>query len=189
MDTFGLLILIVGVALWSIAHMFKCLAPTWHAALSDNVAKLIVSLLSVLTIALMIIGYSNAPMIPVYNAIIPTWMNHITMLLMVVSVWLMMIGMTKGWLHGRLVRHPMLTAVKIWACAHLLANGDAASIILFGGLLAWSVTHMILINKRDGKPVLVKGTSIGRDLVGSASAAFAYAFAVWVHAYYGLNVV
>jgi hypothetical protein len=46
-------------------------------------------------------------------------------------------------------RHPQLMAVKIWAVAHLLVNGDLASIILFGGMLAWAVGSVILINKAE----------------------------------------
>ena len=48
-------------------------------------------------------------------------------------------------------RHPMLTAVKTWAAAHLLVNGDLASVVLFGGMLAWAVVAMIGSNRRDGE--------------------------------------
>ena len=47
------------------------------------------------------------------------------------------------------LRHPMLTGFKIWAAAHLLVNGDLASLILFGGLLAWAVIEVITINKSE----------------------------------------
>jgi uncharacterized membrane protein len=53
---------------------------------------------------------------------------------------------TTGRLRGKM-RHPQLAAVKAWAFAHLLVNGDLASIILFGGLLAWAVGTVILINR------------------------------------------
>jgi uncharacterized membrane protein len=47
-----------------------------------------------------------------------------------------------------LLRHPMLVAVKLWALAHLLANGDLGSIILFGSLLAWAVWDRIAVKRR-----------------------------------------
>ena len=47
------------------------------------------------------------------------------------------------------MRHPQLTAVKIWAVAHLLVNGDLASLVLFGGLLAWAVVEVIVINRSE----------------------------------------
>ena len=50
------------------------------------------------------------------------------------------------------IRHPQLTAVKLWAVAHLLVNGDSASLLLFGGLLVWAVLEVVIINKQDGKP-------------------------------------
>ena len=43
----------------------------------------------------------------------------------------------------RMLKHPMLVGVKLWALAHLLANGDLASIILFGAILAWAVFDRI----------------------------------------------
>ena len=49
----------------------------------------------------------------------------------------------------RRIRHPQLTAVKTWAVAHLLVNGDLASFVLFGGLLAWAVATVILINRAE----------------------------------------
>ncbi|NBR53740.1 MAG: hypothetical protein EBT91_10000, partial [Rhodobacteraceae bacterium] len=45
--------------------------------------------------------------------------------------------------------HPMLGGVKVWAFAHLLVNGDLASVVLFGGLLLWSVASMLLINRAE----------------------------------------
>lgn len=43
-------------------------------------------------------------------------------------------GLVKGML--RITRHPFLWGVAIWAAGHLLVNGDAASLVLFGALLA-----------------------------------------------------
>ncbi|WP_273508737.1 NnrU family protein, partial [Planktotalea frisia] len=47
------------------------------------------------------------------------------------------------------MRHPQLVAVKIWAIAHLMVNGDLASIILFGGMLVWAVASVLLINRSE----------------------------------------
>ena len=67
---------------------------------------------------------------------------------MIVAIFVFALGHTKGRLRGRL-RHPMLTSVKIWAVAHLLVNGDLASLILFGSMLAWAVLAVILINRSE----------------------------------------
>ena len=52
-------------------------------------------------------------------------------------------GRIRGWL-----RHPLLVAVKIWALAHLLANGDADDMLLFGSFLAWAVYDRVAVKRR-----------------------------------------
>lgn len=39
----------------------------------------------------------------------------------------------------RITRHPFLWGVAIWAAGHLLANGDAPSVLLFGSMLALAI--------------------------------------------------
>lgn len=77
----------------------------------------------------------------------PTWTRHIAFLLMLPS----MIFLVAAYVPSRIraaLKHPMLVAVKIWALAHLLANGDAASLVLFGSLLAWAVYDRISLKRR-----------------------------------------
>jgi uncharacterized membrane protein len=78
----------------------------------------------------------------------PIWARHLTIALM----WFAFValacmnpatGRIRGWL-----RHPMLVSVKIWALAHLLANGDLGGMLLFGSFLAWAVFDRIAVKKR-----------------------------------------
>ena len=80
---------------------------------------------------------------------------------MLLAVSLLAMSMTKGRMSGRM-RHPMLTAVKTWAVAHLLVNGDLASMLLFGSMLGWAVWSVIKINRAESweRPELTVG---GRD--------------------------
>lgn len=78
----------------------------------------------------------------------PVWLRHVTLLLML-PVFPLLI---EAYLPGRLaaaVRHPMVTAVKVWAFAHLLANGDAASVLLFASFLVWAVLDRISLKRRE----------------------------------------
>ena len=47
------------------------------------------------------------------------------------------------------VRHPFLVAIKTWALAHLIANGDLASIFLFGSFLLYAVYDRIAVKRRE----------------------------------------
>ena len=45
-------------------------------------------------------------------------------------------------------RHPFLWGVVLWAVSHLVVNGDAASIMMMGGLLVLAVGGMLHIDKK-----------------------------------------
>lgn len=146
-------LLIIGLLLWWGAHLFKRLAPDARQAMTDRMgeaSKGVFAVVLVGSIVLMVIGYRGADFIDVWYP--PTFMVHINNLLMIIAFYVFGASAAKPekvWL-GTKVRHPQLGAVKIWAFAHLLVNGDLASIILFGGLLGWAVTEMIVINKAEG---------------------------------------
>lgn len=138
-------LLILGLILWTLAHSFKRLAPEMRARLGEP-GKGLVAVLIVISLVAMIYGYRWAAFIPVWYP--PGFLVHINNLLMLLAFFVFGMSATTGRLRGKM-RHPQLTAVKIWAVAHLLVNGDLASIILFGGMLAWAVWSVILINKAE----------------------------------------
>lgn len=136
--------LVLGVLIWTGAHLFKRLAPGARAAMGDTAGKGIIAVVLLVSIWLMVIGYGRAE-----GAFF--WGRHpalvgVNNLLMLLSIYMFAASGMKTAL-ARKMRHPMLGAVKVWALAHLLVNGDVASFILFGGLLAWAVVEMIVINK------------------------------------------
>jgi uncharacterized membrane protein len=140
-------LLILGVLLWWAAHLFKRIAPAARASLG-NAGKGLVTIALIISIVLMYYGYGDA------KATGAVWWGRnpalvgINNLLMVLAFYLYAASGAKSAL-ARKVRHPQLTAVKTWALAHLLVNGDLASFILFGGLLAWAVVSVILINRAE----------------------------------------
>ena len=138
-------LLIMGNILWIIAHSFKRLLPNFRNSLG-NAGKGAVALSLIIALVLIITGYRSAEYIAVWAP--PYFLVHINNVLMILAVFVFALGHTKGRLRGRL-RHPMLTSVKIWAVAHLLVNGDLASLILFGSMLAWAVLAVILINRTE----------------------------------------
>ncbi|GLS88119.1 membrane protein [Cypionkella aquatica] len=137
--------LILGLALWSGAHFFKRVAPQARAAMGAR-GKLLVTVLSLLAVVLMVIGYRAADFTPLYTPL--PGMGHANNTLMLVSLFLFGVGGTKGTLYPK-IRHPMLWGVVVWAVAHLLVNGDLASVVLFGGLGLWALISMLLINRSE----------------------------------------
>ncbi|MFP7674396.1 NnrU family protein [Marivita sp. S0852] len=175
-------VLILGVLLWSFAHFFKRLVPEKRASMGDA-GKGLVAVLLLISLGLMIWGYRGAEFIPVWYP--PAFLTHVNNLLMLIAVFVFGMSATTGRLRGKM-RHPQLTAVKIWAFAHLLVNGDVASLILFGGLLAWAVAEVIVINRAE--PVWDRPApgEAKKDVVLVVITIVAYLAMTGIHAWLGV---
>ena len=136
-------LLIAGILLWWAAHLFKRLAPARRAAMGDPGKGVIAGVL-VLSVVLMVIGYRGAEFVAVWTP--PAFLTHVNNLLMILAFYLYAASGAKTWV-ARKFRHPQLGGFKVWAFAHLLVNGDLASILLFGSMLAWAVVEVIVINR------------------------------------------
>jgi uncharacterized membrane protein len=77
----------------------------------------------------------------------PFWLRHVTMLLMV-PVFIFLVAAYVPCKIRRALKHPMLVAIKLWAFSHLLANGDLASVLLFGGFFVWAIADRISVKRR-----------------------------------------
>ncbi len=115
----------------------------------------------------------------------PVWTRHLALLLNLPIFILLAIGRRPSWLLSR-VKHPMLLAVKIWATAHLLANGDLGSLLLFGGFLAWAVMARISVKRRPeeiARAAAMTDVAFGRrDVIAIAAGLVLYVvFALWLH--------
>lgn len=174
--------LILGVALWSWSHLLKRVAPGFRAGLGEGRAKGLVTAASLVAIGLMIYGYKHAEPVQLWDP--PAFMRHINNLLMVFAVLLVNLGASRGVMRTWL-RHPMLTSVKVWALAHLLVNGDLASIILFGGLLAWAVVDVIRINRMEPAWVRPAPGPVVNDVIYVALSALLFGVIVYIHGWLG----
>ena len=179
-------LLILGVLLWWIVHSFPIFAHPQRQALvarmGENPYKGVYSLLILASVVLMVIGYRGADYVHVYAP--PVWGLHLNNLLMVIAVALFGASHSKG-NAKRFVRHPQLSAVTVWGVAHLLANGDLASVILFGGLAVWAVVAMVGTNRRDGAWVKPAPAPLKKDLILVAITLVLFVVIVVLHGWLG----
>jgi len=178
-----MILLILGLLLWTQAHFFKRLAPAQHAALGDR-SKKVVAVLVIISVVVMIFGYRMADFIPVWTP--PAFLTGLNNLMMLAVFFLIGMSATTGRLKGRL-RHPMLTAVKVWAVAHLMVNGDLASIILFGGMLAWAIASVILINRAEPEYVRPAPGPASKDIILVVMTVVAFVIAALIHIALGVS--
>ncbi|MFS4436679.1 NnrU family protein [Paracoccaceae bacterium GXU_MW_L88] len=146
-----MLLIFLGLLLWSAAHFAKRLSPDLRAGFirkcGEGPWKGLVTALLILSVLLMVFGYRGALGSPLWS--LPSWAWHVNNSLMIIAVLLVGMSHSTGWLGTRL-RHPMLISVIVWAIAHLLVNGDSPSLLLFGGLGLWAIVEIILINRAEG---------------------------------------
>ncbi|MCB8820973.1 NnrU family protein [Microvirga rosea] len=145
-------LLVLGLVVFIGTHAFSMARQARAgviAKVGEGPYKGLYSLLSLAGIVLIAIGfgrYRAEGYIPVWDP--PVWTRHLALLL----VWFAFVMVAAAYLPGRIKRrlkHPMLAGVKIWALAHLLANGDLGSILLFGSILVWGVLARISAKHRD----------------------------------------
>ncbi len=179
--------LIFGLAVFLGVHSVRIFADGWR---SQTIARIGVqswkawySLASVLGFALIIWGFGLARAQPVQLWSPPPAMRHVASLLTLVSFILLAGAYVPGnGLKARL-HHPMVLAVKVWALAHLLANGNVAHVLLFGALLVWAALDYSAARRRDreSRAVYAPGNTTA-TLMAVVVGAFAWTvFAVWLH--------
>jgi uncharacterized membrane protein len=174
----GLGVMILGLALFLGAHSLPTqreLRARAIVSLGEGGYKIgyaLVSLAGVVLIAWGFAHYRATGWINVWDP--PKALRHITVALMLPAVILVVAAFIRGHIYTA-IRHPMLAGVKLWAAAHLLANGDLGSIILFGSFLGWAVFDRISLKRRSdaGAPAIPVG-GWGNDLIAVAVGIVAY---------------
>lgn len=152
----------------------------------ENAYKGVYSLVALAGLALIVFGYHKVQLMPSKSPqlwVPPHWGRHAAMALML-PVFPLLVA---AYLPGRIsaaVRHPMVTAVKFWALAHLFVSGDAASLLLFGGLLAWAVYDRISLKKREQAGLVqIKSGPVTNDIIAVVVGLGLYAVMLkWGHA-------
>ncbi len=184
-------LIVLGLLLWWGAHLWKRLAPGSRAAIGEP-GKGLVAVLVVAGVVLMVVGYGGSDWLGIEGAAFvelwspPRFLVGVNNLLMLIAVYLYAASGMKTRI-TRSIRHPQLTAVKTWAVAHLLVNGDLASVILFGGLLAWAVVEVILINRSEPRGPLPEPAPVGKE-IGAVVGAVAVLVAIMlVHNWLGVQ--
>lgn len=174
---------LVGLIVFLVVHLVPTF-PDFRASLigrfGEKAYQALFSIVSLAAFVLMIYGYGQAPYVEIWWP--PLWTRHITELLMLPAFILIVAAYVPSRIRTA-AKHPMLAAIKFWALAHLASNGDLASMLLFGGFLAYAVYDRISVKRRGALGPLgtADGTIRGDLTVIFVGLAAYVVFAIWLH--------
>ena len=148
-----MILLIAGLWLFFSFHSVRLLAPEMRdravARIGEPNWKLVFAGASLTGLILVVLGFSDAHMNPVHLWSPPLWTRHLAALLMIPAFILLAATYVRGSVMRARIGHPMLAGTKLWALAHLLANGTLADVVLFGSFLVWAALSFSASRKRD----------------------------------------
>jgi uncharacterized membrane protein len=184
----GLAIMILGLAVFLGSHVFITMRPERAkliTRLGEGAYKGLFSLVSIIGIILIAYGFARyraTGWIEIWSP--PRWTRHVTEALMWPAVIFVLAAYIPGHIK-RVLKHPMLVGVKLWALAHLITNGDLGSIILFGSFLAWAAFDRVTLKHRTdaGAPPIEIG-GYRNDFIAVVAGTLVYfALGFWFHPY------
>jgi uncharacterized membrane protein len=182
------ILLVLGLVLFLGVHSIRIFAEDKRTAFIEargsGTYSIVYSLLSLAGLVVLIFGYGQTRISPVFLWQPPLFLSHIASLLVLIAFILLAAAYVPGNRIKARVGHPMVLGVKVWAFAHLLANGRLGDVVLFGSFLAWAIADYIVAKKRDRlagtNPQATGG--IGQDAVVIVIGIAAWlVFAMWLH--------
>lgn len=184
-----MLLLGIGLAVFFAMHLVPA-APDVRTVLVERLGKnaymALFSVVSLVGLVLIVYGYQKLQLHPGKNPVLwtpPSWAKHVTFALMIPAC----IFLVAAYVPSRIrttLKHPMLIAIKTWALAHLIANGDLAGVILFTSFLLYAVYDRISLKSRDdGFGPLGKRTGgLSGDIIAVVGGLAFYTFMMlWGH--------
>jgi len=178
--------LIVGLVLFLGIHSIRIVAEPLRQRVVGQIGllpfKAVYGVVSLVGLVLIVYGYGMARMEPVVLYQPPSFLRHLTMLLMLIVFPALLAAYLPGRIQSTL-KHPMLVAVKVWALSHLLVNGTLADVLLFGAFLLWAVADRISVKRRtDSRPFVQLPASGLNDVIVIVGGLGLYlAFSFWLH--------
>lgn len=182
-----MLTLIAGLVVFLGVHSVRIVADPWRARTVARVGegpwKIAYSLVALAGLVLIVWGYGQARMAPVVIWTPPVWTRHVAALLVLPAFILIAAGNMRGTRMKARLGHPMVLGTKLWAFAHLLANGMLADVLLFGSFLAWAIVDYASARRRDRTAgVVYPPGSLSRDAIALVAGLVAWVvFGFWLH--------
>lgn len=180
-------ILVLGLILFLGIHSTRIFAEGWRTSMVARMGPLgwkgLYSTVSIIGFIVLVYGYRVARQETLMLWTPPSWMRHVTALLMVFSFILLAAAYVPHNSIKARLHHPMVLGVKVWAFAHLLSVGALAPVVLYVAFLLWAVLSFRAARQRDraNHTVYPPGTAVWTALTIAAGLVAWAVFAMFLH--------
>lgn len=180
---------ILGLALFFLPHLVPLIRPLRAAVvggMGENPWKMTMTVLSFAGIALIVLGFSDAPSDQIWD---PQPMGRAALFALMPVVFVLLAAANMKGRIRRITRHPMSIGIALWSAAHLAANGDVASTMLFGAFLVYAILGAAVaeVQGRVKVPAEIKGR---QDIIAIVAGLVLYAIVMHFHGVlFGVPVV
>ncbi len=175
-------LLVVGLLLFTIVHLLPAASPPMRdrlaGKLGENAYRGVFSVVIVAALVIIVFGWKATTPTRVYAP--PVAGGPVISALVFFAFVLFATSKVRS-NYRRIVRHPQMMAVILWSVAHLLVNGDARSVMLFGGLGIWAVAEIVLCNRRDGEWQKPDVVPFSADMIVAIIGGVAFAAVFFLH--------
>ena len=172
--------LLAGLILFLGLHSIRVFADGWRTrtrhVIGATAWRAAFSLLSLIAFGLIVWAFGQVRQAPVQLWNPPNGMRHLAALLTLMAFVLLAAAYVPGNQIKAQVHHPMVAGVMLWAMAHLLANGNAGQVLLFGSFLGWAMLSFLAARQRDQQ----EGTTYVAGKAGATSVTVALGLAAWL---------
>lgn len=182
-----MIVLIIGLIIFLAAHSVRIFADGWReqqiARLGLNVWKGLYGAISLVGFILIVIGFGQTRVNPVFLWLPPNGLRHLAGIIILLSFVLIAAAYVPGNRIKAKIGHPMVAGIKGWAFAHLIANGMLAEVLMFGSFLVWAIFDFRAARRRDRESGMVyPAGTLDRDIITVVAGVAAWViFAFWLH--------
>jgi uncharacterized membrane protein len=180
-------LLILGLVIFLGVHSIRIFANDWRrrqvARLGEGPWKGLYSLVSVIGLVLIIVGFGAARMNSVLLYSPPAWLRHLNIVFTLIAFVLVAAAYVPRNRFKEKIGHPMLAGVKAWALGHLLSIGMLRDVVLFGAFLVWAIVDFVVSRRRDRvMRVVYPAASVTGDVIAVVIGVVVWAaIAFWLH--------
>ena len=178
-------LLLLGLIIFFAVHSISIVNEPWRNAMLERMGpagwRLAYSVVALIGLVLIVYGYGLARQQPLLVYMPTLWMHRIAVVLLIPVTILLLATYLPGRISAA-AKHPMLLAIKLWALAHLLANGMVSDLFLFGSFLVWAVIGRISMKRRQPRSISLLEPSTRNDVIAIVGGLLLYGFIVlWLH--------